>query len=96
MAVIPKPDKATFTAALNHAELLRESSNDHHHLGHSLLYLEERNRKLEAIAKSAEAYMRFGEDTQLHTNLLKALQAFEDYELEAETLEDPGFGLNQG
>ncbi len=96
MAVIPKPDKPTFTTALNNAELLRETGNDHHHIGHALLYLEERGRLLEAIARAAETYVRFGEDAQLHTNLVKALEALENYELEAETDEPPGFGLDQG
>jgi len=96
MAVIPKPDKATFTTALNNAELLRETGNDHHHIGHTLLYLEERNRLLESIATAAEAYIRFGEDAQLHTNLTKALQAFEDYERETVEDESPNFGLDQG
>ena len=95
MAVISKPDKPTFTTALNNAELLRETGNDHHHIGHALLYLEERNRILESIAVAAEEYLRFGEDAQLHTNLLKALRAFKDYELEAELNEPPSFGLDQ-
>ena len=96
MAVIHKPDKLTFTTALNNAELLRETGNDHHHIGHALLYLEERSRLLETIARTAETYIRFGEDAQLHTNLVKALEALEKYELEAETDEAPGFGLDQG
>ncbi|WP_438970556.1 hypothetical protein [Methylophaga sp.] len=96
MAVIPKPDHPTFTTALNNAELLRETGNDHHHIGHALLYLEERSRLLEAVAIASEAYIRFGEDAQLHTNLVKALQALEDYEREAipdEAL--PVMGLDQ-
>lgn len=96
MAVITKPDQPTFTTALNNAELLRETGNDHHHIGHALLYLEERNRMLEAIAKAADEYVRFGEDAQLHSRLLKALGAFEDYEREVELEEPPGFGLDQG
>lgn len=96
MAVIPKPDKPTFTTALNNAELLRETGNDHHHIGHALLYLEERCRMLEAIVHAAEEYIRFGEDAQLHTRLIKTLEAFETYELEAETDESPSFGLDQG
>ncbi len=96
MAVIPKPDNPTFTTALNNAELLRETGNDHHHIGHALLYIAERNRLLEAVAVAAEAYMRFGEDTQLHSNLLLALQALEEYEREAEIDEPAAFGLDQG
>ena len=94
MAVISKPDKATYMAALNHAALLRDNDNDPHALAHTLLYLAERNRKLELIARAAEVFIRFGEDTQLHTNLVKALEQFEAYEVEAETMEDPKFGLN--
>ena len=96
MAVITKPDKATYTTALNNAEVLRETGNDHHHIGHALLYLEERSRMLQAVADAAEEYVRFGEDSQLHTRLVKALEALDKYEKEAETNEPPGFGLNQG
>jgi hypothetical protein len=96
MAVISKPDKPTFSTALNNAELLRETGNDHHHIGHALLYLEERTRMLEAIAVAAEAYTRFGEDAHLHTQLIKALQAFEEYEKETVPDEKPLFGLDQG
>jgi len=96
MAVITKPDQPTFSTALNNAELLRETGNDHHHIGHALLYLEERCRMLESIAHAAEEYIRFGEDAQLHTKLVKALEAFENYEVEAETDEAPSFGLDQG
>ena len=95
MAVISKPDQPTFSTALNNAELLRETGNDHHHIGHALLYLEERNRMLEAIAVAAEAYTRFGEDAQLHTKLIKALRAFEEYENETVADEPPLFGLEQ-
>jgi hypothetical protein len=95
MAVIPKPDKPTFSTALNNAELLRETGNDHHHIGHALLYLEERNRLLETIAKAAEEYVRFGEDAQLHSHLVRALTAFETYEREVTQESPPEFGLDQ-
>jgi hypothetical protein len=93
MAVIPRPDKATYTNALQHAELLREVGNDQHHLAHTILYLAERNQKLEAIVKAAQAYIQFGQEPQLHTNLVKELEHFDDYEVEAETMEDSKFGL---
>lgn len=95
MAVITKPDNPTFTTALNNAELLRETGNDHHHIGHALLSLEERGRLLQAVAIAAEAYVRFGEDAQLHTNLVKALQALEEYDRETELEEPVTFGLDQ-
>lgn len=94
MSVIPKPSKTIYKAALDYAESLRESDNDPQAIGHTLLYLAERNRKLESVAQAAEAYVRFGEDTQLHTDLLKALEKFDNYEVEAETMEDPKFGLS--
>jgi len=96
MAVIPKPDNPTFTTALNNAELLCETGNDHHHIGHALLYLEERSRLLGAIAIAAEAYIRFGEDTLLQTNLVTALKALENYEHEIELEVPPTFNLDQG
>ena len=96
MAVFTKPDSATLSAALHNAELLRETGNDHHHIGHALLYLEERNRVLEAIAHAAKEYVHFGEDPHLHTTLLKTLQALEEYEKETLDDEPPSFGLDQG
>ncbi|MDH5358441.1 MAG: hypothetical protein OEW63_07450 [Gammaproteobacteria bacterium] len=93
MAVISKPSNTIYTEALNYAELLRESDNDPHSLAHMILYLAERNRKLEHIAQSAKAYIQFGQDQQLHANLVKAIEKFEDYEVEAETMEEPRFGL---
>lgn len=94
MAVISKPCDTVYSDALNNAELVRESDNDPHALGHTILYLAERNDKLEAIATAAEAYIRFGQDPQLHTNLVKALQRFENYEVEANIMNDPKFGLS--
>lgn len=94
MAIIPKPSKLIFDEALNYAELIRESDNDPHSLAHTLLYLAQRNQQLETIYKATEAYMRFGQDVQLHAKLMKALEKFENYEVEANTFEDPKLGLN--
>ena len=49
MAVIIKPNKSTYTNALQYAELLRDVDNDQHHIAHTILYLAERNQKLEAV-----------------------------------------------
>ena len=94
MAVISKPTKAIYDKALQSAELIREADNDPDSLAHTILYLAERNSKLEDIAQAAEAYIRFGQDQQLHANLVKALEKFENYEVEAEAIEDPRFGLD--
>jgi hypothetical protein len=94
MAVISIPNKSTYTNALEHAELLREVDNDQHHIAHTLLYLAERNQKLEAVVKAAQLYIQFGQDPQLHTELVKELEHFDDYQVEAETIEDSKFGLN--
>ncbi len=94
MAVITKPSETVYSEALNSAELIRESGKDLHSLAHTVLYLAERNEKLAAIATAAEAYIRFGQDQQLHTNLLRALRQFENYEVEAETMENAKFGLD--
>lgn len=95
MAVITKPNKSTYTNALQYAELLRDVDNDQHHIGHTILYLAERNQKLEAVVKAAQAYIKFGQDPQLHTDLVKQLEHFDDYEVEAETMEEAKFGLDQ-
>lgn len=94
MAVIPKPNIATYTKALQQAQLLREADNDDHLLAHTMLYLAERNKKLEAVVHAAKSYIQFGQDPQLHTDLVKCLEHFDDYEVEAETMEDSKFGLN--
>ena len=94
MTVISKPSKTVYSEALNHAELIRESDNDPHSLAHTILYLAERNTKLEAITAAAEAYIRFGQDPQLHTNLVLALQKFENYETEVNMMDGPKFGLS--
>lgn len=94
MAVIPKPDTKLLNDALHYAETLREIDDDHHGVAHVLLYLAEYSRQLKTVADAAEQYIRFGQDTQLHTNLMKALEKLATYELEAETLEPPKFGLD--
>lgn len=94
MAVIPKPDARLINNALQYAETLREIDDDHHGVAHVLLYLAEYSRQLKIVADAAEQYIRFGQDTQLHTNLTKALEKLATYELEAETLEPPRFGLD--
>ncbi len=94
MSVISKPSESVYSDALNKAELVRESDNDPHAMAHTILYLAERNDKLETIATAAEAYIRFGQDPQLHTNLVRALQRFENYEVEANMNNDPKFGLS--
>lgn len=94
MAVNLKPGEAVYQRALEHAELLRETDNDPSKLAHVLLYLAERNEKLQAITDAAEEYIRFGQDQHLHAQLLKAIEAFKDYEVETEEMEDPCFGLD--
>ncbi len=94
MAVIPKPDNELISNALHYAETLREIDDDHHGVAHVLLYLAEYSRQLKSVADAAEQYIRFGQDAQLHTNLVKTLDKLATYELEAETLEPPKFGLD--
>ncbi|MDX1574219.1 MAG: hypothetical protein R3341_09345 [Methylophaga sp.] len=94
MAVIPKPDDKQISNALHYAETLREIDDDHHGVAHVLLYLAEYSRQLKTVTDAADHYMRFGQDVQLHTNLAKALEKLAAYELEAERLEAPQFGLD--
>ncbi|MDF1589539.1 MAG: hypothetical protein P1P93_10390 [Gammaproteobacteria bacterium] len=93
MTIITKPSKAMYKDALSFAEQIREREDDPHRLAHVALYLAQRNEHLEAIYRDTEAYMKFGQDPQLHANLVKAMEKFEDYEVEAETMEDPKLGL---
>ncbi|MDT8371381.1 MAG: hypothetical protein RQ783_05215 [Gammaproteobacteria bacterium] len=93
MTIITKPSKTMYKDALSFAEQIREREDDPHRLAHVALYLAQRNELLEAIYRDAETYMKFGQDPQLHANLVKAMEKFEDYEVEAETMEDPKLGL---
>jgi uncharacterized protein YdhG (YjbR/CyaY superfamily) len=94
MAVIPKPDTKLINNALHYAETLREIDDDHHGVAHVLLYLAEYSRQLKTVADAADQYIRFGQDAQLHKNLVKSLEKFAAYELEAEALAAPKFGLD--
>ncbi len=94
MAVIPKPDTKLISNALHYAETLREIDDDHHGVAHVLLYLAEYSRQLKTVADAAEQYIRFGQDAQLHSHLVKSLEKLADYELEAATLAPPKFGLD--
>jgi hypothetical protein len=94
MAVIPKPDAKLINDALHYAETLREIDDDHHGVAHVLLYLAEYSRQLQTVVDAAEQYIRFGQDAQLNSNLTKALEKLATYELEAETMEPPRFGLD--
>lgn len=94
MAVIPKPNAKLINNALHYAETLRDIDDDHHGLAHVLLYLAEYSRQLKLVADAAEQYIRFGQDAQLHTHLTIALEKLSTYELEAETMEPPRFGLD--
>lgn len=94
MAVIPKPEAKLINNALHYAEPLREIDDDHHGIAQVLLYLAEYSRQLKAVADAAEQYIRFGQDAPLHSNLVKSLEMFAAYELDAETLAPPRFGLD--
>jgi hypothetical protein len=94
MAVIPKPDTKLMSSALGYAETLREIDDHHHGLAHVLLYLAEYSRQLKLVTEAAEQYIRFGQDAQLHANLTRAIEKLASYELEAETMEPPKFGLD--
>jgi hypothetical protein len=94
MTVIYKPDNASLKQALAEAESLRERGKDYAHIAHSLLYLSQLNEKLEAVAVAAKEYVHFGEDSQLHLCLLKAIEQLDDYQSEAEKGENTDFGLD--
>ncbi len=94
MAVIPKPEAKLINNALHYAETLREIDDDDHGIAHVLLYLAEYSRQLKTVADAAEQYIRFGQDAQLHSNLVKSLEKFASYEVDAETLAPPRFGLD--
>ncbi len=55
-----KPDPEQIEQALAAAERMREHDVDPHHLAHALLYLHQRNQRLEEVLRRTDRYLRFG------------------------------------
>ena len=78
--------------ALDLARAMREKNKDKFHLGHALLYLDERNKLLEDLWVKADYYLRFGMGTKELTDLRKAV----DYLHELQVAEEDDSSLFSG
>ncbi len=70
-----KPDSKEMARALEVAEYMREHDLDRHHIAKALLYLVERNAKLEKVMSSAEVFLHFGQGVSEHSTLLRAISS---------------------
>ncbi len=55
-----KPSREALEKALAAAQRMRSNAVDPHHLAHAVLYLHERNQRLEKVLKYTERFIRFG------------------------------------
>lgn len=69
-----KPTPEQLRLALTEAVRLRESGEDHHYLGKSLLNLNYRIDILEKVLEASDRYLHFGEDIHARAHLLKTLE----------------------
>ena len=82
-----KPDPEQIEQALSAAERMREHDVDPHHLAHTLLYLHQRNQRLEEVLRRTDCYLRFGlADTAL-AQLRKLVQRLREEEEREEPFE---------
>ncbi len=70
-----KPSADELSHALRAATYMRERTQDKHHVAKSLLYLHERNKKLEAVLTAVERFLRFGQGSTEHATLVRAINA---------------------
>ncbi len=86
-----KPDKYELKKALDEAERIRDTDEDSHCLGKSLLYLNRRNVELEQVFEHVEKYLKFGLPVEEHSALVKLVDEIREH---TETTDDSkGFGL---
>ncbi len=74
------PDESELEQALSAAERMRERDVDPHHLAHALLYLHQRNQRLEEVLRRTDRYLRFGMAEPELTQLRKLVQRLRDEE----------------
>jgi acetoin utilization protein AcuB len=70
-----RPSAEELAMAMSTAELLHVENRDLRFLGKTLLYLEQRRRKLEKVFELADRFLLSGQDEQVHALLLKAIHA---------------------
>jgi len=79
--------------ALHEAARLRESGQDHHFLGKTLLNASYRLERLEHLLTLTEAYLHCGQDELRHAQLVNAIQAYRRLRERTEAVVPVGFGL---
>ena len=67
------PNKNELSRALDAAKYMCEHDVDHHCIAKTLLFLAERNEKLETVMSAAEGYLRFGRGAAEHAELARAV-----------------------
>ena len=71
---MPKPTEQQLQTALQEAARMREHGQDPHHLARALLNLNYRLGHLQRLMHAVGAYLRSGEDSHQHAELLRALE----------------------
>ncbi len=88
-----KPTDDELHAALAEAERMRDKDDDEHHLAKSLHYLDHRVRYLEAVYSAAKKYIKFGQEEEEHSMLVKAIEAARTKEMLDKDEENETLGL---
>jgi len=71
----PKPADAEYRNALRAAVALRSAERDAHHVGRTLMYLDQRCTILEEVLVLADRLLHDVRDEEVHARLLKAIHA---------------------
>ena len=80
-----KPTDEEMETAMNTAERMRDLGVDPHRMAHCLLYLQQRNGRLEEVLRRTERYVRFGLAEQELAQLRRLIQQLRE---EQEHLDD--------
>lgn len=81
------PEESELELALSAAERMRERDVDPHHLARALLYLHQRNERLEEVLQRTDRYLRFGMAEAELAQLRKLVQRLREEEYSDRPLE---------
>lgn len=91
-----KPTEQELEEALGVAGRMRESGKDPHCVAKALLNLHYRIRYLERVQRAAEIYLRSGQGTREHRELLKAIEEAKAADLRSSGADVESTGLRPG